>query len=61
MGHQLVEAYSACTGLPLVRRCIEGGSKHQKLSYQLTLGDEVEDLHLLLAYCKVRQGRWNEL
>jgi len=29
VGHQLVEAYAACTGLPLYRRRIEGGPKTQ--------------------------------
>ncbi len=29
VGHQLVAAYAACTGLPLYRRRIRGVSKHQ--------------------------------
>lgn len=29
VGHHLVEAYAACTGLPLYRRRIHGGAKSQ--------------------------------
>lgn len=32
VGHQLVEAYAACTGLPLYRRRIIGGPKSQVLT-----------------------------
>lgn len=53
VGHQLVEAYAACTALPLVRRRLVGGSRHQEMAYQITEGDEVEDLYALLAFCKV--------
>ena len=54
VGHQLVSAYAACTGLPLYRRAITGASLDQALSYRQTDGDEVEDLYCLLAYVKVR-------
>jgi diphthine-ammonia ligase len=48
----MVVAYSACMGLPLFRRRISGSSAVTDLSYQPTDGDEVEDLHALLAYVK---------
>eukprot|EP00879_Flechtneria_rotunda_P020103 GHRR01021143.1.p1 GENE.GHRR01021143.1~~GHRR01021143.1.p1 ORF type:complete len:135 (+),score=43.02 GHRR01021143.1:569-973(+) len=54
VGHQLVAAYAACTGLPLYRRKISGHSNSQALSYEPTKGDEVEDLHLLLAYIRAQ-------
>ncbi|KAI3995721.1 hypothetical protein MKX01_020794 [Papaver californicum] len=52
VGHQIVIAYAKCTGLPLFRRRIRGSSRHQNLSYRITQGDEVEDLHILLAEVK---------
>lgn len=55
VGHQLVEAYSACMGVPLIRRRIQGTSALQDLAYTRTDGDEVEDLYALLAYAKVRE------
>ncbi|WIA29375.1 hypothetical protein OEZ86_011879 [Tetradesmus obliquus] len=54
VGHQLVAAYAACTGLPLYRRRIHGASTAQGLSYSCTAGDEVEDLTALLAFVKER-------
>lgn len=53
VGHQIVEAYAACTGLPLFRRKIRGTSHHKGLVYRDTQGDEVEDLAALLAYIKL--------
>lgn len=53
VGHQLVEAYAACTGRPLYRRRIMGGARSQGLTYSATDGDEVEDLLALLAFVKV--------
>ncbi|BBH06749.1 endoribonuclease [Prunus dulcis] len=38
VGHQIVVSYAECMGVPL----------HQKLSYRMTLGDEVEDMFFLL-------------
>jgi hypothetical protein len=29
VGHQLVEAYAECTGLPLIRRRIQGSARNQ--------------------------------
>ncbi|KAF5836978.1 hypothetical protein DUNSADRAFT_5000 [Dunaliella salina] len=52
VGHQLVESYTSCMGVPLFRHRIRGSSKHQDLQYTRTSGDEVEDLSLLLAYVK---------
>lgn len=49
-------AYASCTGLPLYRRRITGSSCSQGLAYSATVGDEVEDLLLLLAFIKVRVG-----
>ncbi|WIA09297.1 hypothetical protein OEZ85_008704 [Tetradesmus obliquus] len=54
VGHQLVAAYAACTGLPLYRRRIHGASTAQGLSYSCTAGDEVEDLTAMLAFVKER-------
>ncbi|KAL4458652.1 hypothetical protein ABPG75_013517 [Micractinium tetrahymenae] len=54
VGHQLVGAYAQCTGLPLYRRRIMGGSADQRLVYEDTEGDEVEDLACVLAYVKER-------
>ncbi|PSC71309.1 diphthine-ammonia ligase isoform X1 [Micractinium conductrix] len=50
VGHQLIGAYAACTGLPLYRRSITGASADQRLVYEDTKGDEVEDLYCLLAF-----------
>ncbi|XP_018493054.1 diphthine--ammonia ligase isoform X2 [Raphanus sativus] len=38
--------------VPLFRRRIRGSSRHQKLSYQMTQGDEVEDMFVLLSEVK---------
>ena len=52
VGHQLVEAYAACMGIPLFRRRLRGGSQSRGMQYHQTEGDEVEDLHMLLAFIK---------
>mmetsp|Transcript_35745 Transcript_35745/g.79546 ORF Transcript_35745/g.79546 Transcript_35745/m.79546 type:complete len:894 (+) Transcript_35745:147-2828(+) len=52
VGHQVVQAYSACMGLPLFRRQIKGTSARKDLSYTRTEGDEVEDLFILLSHIK---------
>eukprot|EP00884_Botryococcus_braunii_P013385 jgi/Botrbrau1/22047/Bobra.0024s0058.1 len=58
VGHQLVAAYAACTGLPLFRRKIggtpdsEGLGRLQGILYESTEGDEVEDLMQLLAFAR---------
>lgn len=48
VGHQIIVSYAECMGLPLFRRRIEGSSRHQNLSYRMTVGDEVEDMFILL-------------
>ena len=52
VGHQLVEAYATCMGVPLFRRRLRGASHSRDMQYTRTEGDEVEDLFLLLAYVK---------
>ncbi|OVA02365.1 DUF71 domain [Macleaya cordata] len=52
VGHQIVLGYAKCTGLPLFRRRIQGSTRHQKLSYRMTEGDEVEDMLILLSEVK---------
>jgi diphthine-ammonia ligase len=39
-------------GLPVFRRRITGRSSHTELGYEVTAGDEVEDLFALLAAVK---------
>ncbi|XP_022719039.1 diphthine--ammonia ligase [Durio zibethinus] len=48
VGHQIIVSYAECMGVPLFRRRIQGSTRHQKLSYQMTPGDEVEDMFVLL-------------
>ncbi|KAI9185208.1 hypothetical protein LWI28_005309 [Acer negundo] len=48
VGHQIIVSYAECMGLPLFRRRIQGSTRHQKLSYRMTPGDEVEDMFILL-------------
>ncbi|XWS57766.1 hypothetical protein CRYUN_Cryun09bG0201400 [Craigia yunnanensis] len=48
VGHQIVVSYAECMGVPLFRRRIQGSTRRQKLSYQTTPGDEVEDMFVLL-------------
>lgn len=52
VGHQIVVSYAECMGLPLFRRRIRGSTRHQELSYKETLGDEVEDMFILLTEVK---------
>jgi diphthine-ammonia ligase len=52
VGHQLIESYAACAGVPVFRLCFDGKSASQGMQYQVTDGDEVEDLYRLLAYVK---------
>lgn len=52
VGHQIIEHYADCTGLPLFRLRFDGHSPSRGMQYQVTEGDEVEDLHRLLAYVK---------
>ncbi|KAK4754754.1 hypothetical protein SAY87_008511 [Trapa incisa] len=52
VGHQIIEGYAKCMGIPLFRRRIHGSTRHRSLSYRLTPGDEVEDMYLLLKEVK---------
>ncbi|CAN1234007.1 Diphthine--ammonia ligase [Linum perenne] len=52
VGHQIVVSYAECIGVPLFRRQIKGSTRHQKLNYTMTPGDEVEDMFVLLKEVK---------
>ncbi|KAJ8760522.1 hypothetical protein K2173_015189 [Erythroxylum novogranatense] len=52
VGHQIIVSYAECMGLPLFRRRIQGSTRHQKLNYRATVGDEVEDMFVLLSEVK---------
>ncbi|KAJ7556730.1 hypothetical protein O6H91_05G095500 [Diphasiastrum complanatum] len=52
VGHQIVEAYAECMGLPLFRKRILGKASVQEMRYSETQGDEVEDLEVLLRTVK---------
>ncbi|XP_076918772.1 diphthine--ammonia ligase-like [Bidens hawaiensis] len=52
VGHQIVVSYANCMGLPLFRRKIQGSTRRHDLSYNKTLGDEVEDMFILLKEVK---------
>ena len=44
VGHDLIEAYAQCLGLPLFRRPIKGTPKNLGSEYAPEKGDEVEDM-----------------
>jgi diphthine-ammonia ligase len=52
VGHNVIDAYATCTGLPLFREPIRGEARQQALQYEAAAGDEVEDLFALLARAK---------
>ncbi|XP_057778720.1 diphthine--ammonia ligase [Salvia miltiorrhiza] len=52
VGHQIVVSYAQCMGIPLFRRRIQGTTRHHGLSYNMTPGDEVEDMLILLKEVK---------
>ncbi|XP_013627835.1 PREDICTED: diphthine--ammonia ligase-like [Brassica oleracea var. oleracea] len=52
VGHQIIVTYAECMNVPLFRRRIIGSSRHQKLSYQMTPEDEVDDMFVLLSEVK---------
>ncbi|KAL0419385.1 UNVERIFIED_CONTAM: Diphthine--ammonia ligase [Sesamum radiatum] len=54
VGHQIVVSYAQCMGIPLFRRRIQGSTRHHSLSYNMTPGDEVEDMFILLKEVKRR-------
>lgn len=52
VGYQAVELYADAMGLPLFRRTIEGSSIETGKDYEITSGDEVEDMYELLKMAK---------
>ena len=48
-GHNVVRAIAECLDVPLYSSAITGSSKCVSMEYTVTLDDEVEDLHRLLA------------
>lgn len=48
VGHDIIEYYGECLGVPLYRQEINGSSKNQRLEYSITEEDEIEDLYMLL-------------
>ncbi|XP_057872769.2 diphthine--ammonia ligase isoform X3 [Cryptomeria japonica] len=52
VGHQIIDTYPQCMGLPLFRRRIRGTPRYKELKYIGTEGDEVEDLLILLSEVK---------
>ena len=52
VGWNVISAYADCLGLPIYRRIIRGQPVEQKLAYNRTLDDEVEDLFQLLLEVK---------
>ncbi|KAI8920776.1 hypothetical protein DFJ77DRAFT_447308 [Powellomyces hirtus] len=52
VGHDAIDLYGECMGLPLFRREIKGTSVSQGSDYCLTENDEVEDLFELLSNVK---------
>lgn len=53
VGHDAIDLYSGCMGIPLFRREIKGSSVSQGADYRPTDADEVEDLYELLSEVKV--------
>lgn len=54
VGHHAISAYAACMGVPLLRRRIQGKSLQLGMEYDSKVGDEVEDLRILLRAVKQR-------
>jgi diphthine-ammonia ligase len=52
VGHDVLDFYEECTGLPMYRGDIHGTSKNQQLDYESTQDDEIEDLYTLLSKIK---------
>lgn len=52
VGHHAIDLYGEAMEVPLFRRTIEGNSKKTDRDYDLTEGDEVEDLYNLLKLVK---------
>lgn len=53
VGHQMLDAFCECLGVPLVRGLIRGRAVSQHLNYNITAEDEVEDLYALLQDVRV--------
>lgn len=53
VGHDALEFYSECVGVPMFRGDINGKSVNQQLDYKITQEDEIEDLYLLLEKVKI--------
>ncbi|CAM9017507.1 unnamed protein product [Wickerhamomyces anomalus] len=53
VGHDALEFYSKCVGVPMFRGDINGKSVNQQLDYKITQEDEIEDLYLLLENVKI--------
>jgi diphthine-ammonia ligase len=53
-GHSTVPLYASCFGVPLYRKEIIGSAVSQKLNYEPSEEDEVEDLYMLLVEVKRR-------
>ncbi|XP_029317182.1 LOW QUALITY PROTEIN: diphthine--ammonia ligase [Cottoperca gobio] len=56
VGHQAIQLYSEAMDLPLYRRTIQGSSLDISRNYNVTEGDEVEDLYELLHLVKEKEG-----
>jgi len=52
VGHEVIEAYSECLGVPLVRLETKAKLANSDMAYEPTAGDEVEDLYQLLSIVK---------
>lgn len=50
VGHNILHLYPQCMGIPMYRRTFTGVSQQRGLRYEVTTGDEVEDLFTLLAF-----------
>ncbi|OUM51359.1 hypothetical protein BVG19_g454 [[Candida] boidinii] len=48
VGHDVLNYYSECIGVPMFRHMIQGTSNNQSLEYKVTDKDETEDLYQLL-------------
>ena len=59
VGHSAIRLYAEALELPLYRAAIRGSARASDREYRPTEGDEVEDLHRLLAKVKVRLKRGN--
>lgn len=54
VGHQFIQTYAQCMGLPVYRRKIQGSSLGRDLIYDVNKDDEVEDMLMLLKHVKAQ-------